>query len=348
MLNLREYQIELKNNAYNALKIYRRVMVQLPTGGGKTIIFASIAADAAKHGKKVLILVHRIELVEQARAKIKEQSGIETGLIHRDVFDISQAVTVASVQTFSRRDFPKFDLIIIDEAHHAVSKSYTDIISHYTWNGAKILGFTATPQRLDGSGFKKMFDFLVCGKQMKELVELGYLVRTRNYVSSLHEELKNIKTSAGDYNKKSLINFAQKNFLVGEIVGEWLAKAQGRKTILFATSVELAEFYADCFNEEGIPAKAVSAKTDKEERRQIIKDFRDGKYTVLTNCEIFTEGFDTPDVGCVQILKPTKSLSLHLQMIGRGLRTADGKADCIILDHAGNTILHGTAERLRA
>lgn len=345
-MTLRPYQLDIKNRVYEAFGMYRRVMMQLPTGGGKTQIFAEIIRDAHNAGRRVMLLVHRRELIDQAARKIFSMH-VPYGVISAGYTPSpSQWVQIASVQTAVRRKLPmKFDLIIIDEAHHALANSYREILLQYP--EAKVLGVTATPCRTNGDGFENDFDKLVCGPSVNGLIKQGYLVAPKLYASPLRADLTKVKMTGGDYNEKALAEILDNNHLVGGIVAQWQKRALDKRTVVFAINIEHSHRIVETYREAGVIAHHVDGATPTEERNRILKAFGEGRIQVLSNVGIVTEGFDVPAIECVQLARPTKSLALYLQMVGRGLRPASGKDRAIILDHANCVFDHGFPEQDR-
>lgn len=346
-MQLREYQKNLVGDVYTAWRAgFRRVCMQLATGGGKTVVFAAICADAVASGRRVLILVHREEIQQQVVATLTK-FGLQPHSLYAggDVYEAAQIV-VAMVQTAVRRHYIHADVVIVDEAHHAVSKSYEEYLNKYT--DALALGVTATPERLDGKGLDNQFDELVCGPQAKELIRLGYLVDADIYAVPLPTDaLKNAKISMGDFRKSDVEKIMKNNIVYGDVVNTYLDCADGAQGIVFASSIDLATSYAAEYAEAGIPSKLIHSKIPPAERKSNVNLFRKGKIKILINVAIATEGFDVPQCDCVQMLRPTASLTLYLQMVGRSLRPANGKQSAIILDHVDNVRRHGvpTADR---
>ncbi len=346
-MQLREYQKNLVNDVYTAWRAgYRKVCMQLATGGGKTVVFAAICADAVAAGRKVLILVHREEIQQQIVVTLTK-FGLQPHALYAggEVFEGAKVV-VAMVQTAVRRHYIHADLVIVDEGHHAVSKSYAEYLNKYT--NALILGVTATPERLDGKGLEGQFDELVCGPQVKELIRQGYLVNADIYAVPLPAEvLKNAKISMGDFRKNDIAKIMKDNVLYGDVVNTYLDCADGAQGIVFASSIDLAEAYAAEYGEAGISSKLIHSKMPQSMRKSHVNLFRKGKIKILINVAIATEGFDVPQCDCVQMLRPTASLTLYLQMVGRSLRPAKNKQCAVILDHAENVRRHGlpTADR---
>lgn len=240
------------------------------------------------------------------------------------------------VQTLSRQTAPLCNLVIIDEAHHAVASQYraiTDQLPH-----ARVIGFTATPQRLDGKGLADSFDDLVCGPSVAELMADGWLSPYTVYSTPL-DGLDEVKVTAGDYNKKQAATLMERSVIRGDITRHYHALAEGRQGIVFASSVALSEKYAAEYTEAGIPAAHLDGMTDRRTRERTIAAFRAGDIRILTNCSLITEGFDVPACDMVQLVRPTRSLAMYLQMVGRALRPSDRPA--VILDHAECVLRNG-------
>jgi superfamily II DNA or RNA helicase len=344
---LRDYQEALLQKIFDSwARGNRRVLAQLPTGAGKTIVFSAIAREFLKQGLGVLVLAHREELILQAGEKLEALSGLPVGYIKAGMpVNADYDVQVASVQSLIRRKrFPESGLVIVDEAHHAVAKSYKDILDQYPQ--AYILGVTATPCRTDGQGFKWLFDDLITGPSPEWLISSGYLSPFRLYGASSLIDTKGVKKTAGDFNQGQLEDAAMK--VVGDVVPAWRKHAEGKRTIVFAVGVDHSKAIASEFLKEGIPAEHLDGTTPNEERRAAIARFRSGETLVLSNCGLFTEGFDCPAVEAVQICRPTCSLILHLQMLGRALRPAEGKDFARIIDHTENWKNHGFPDEDRS
>jgi superfamily II DNA or RNA helicase len=346
LTDLRPFQTDALQQALGEIERGLNPLIVCPTGGGKTVIGnALIAALADKH---VLWLTHRRELVFQPRQKLLEGFGIEAGVIlSGEQMKQMQRVQIASVQTFHARyirggkDLPPADLIVIDEAHHIRARTYLEICDRYP--DARKIGLTATPCRTDGRGLGSTFSVIVETPQVEELINLGFLVRTRIWAPS-KPDLMGVRTQSGDYVIADLAERVDRAELVGDIVTHWHRHAGGRSTIVYATTVAHSQHLADEFARSGVKVAHLDGKTPKEQRDEILKQLANGDVTVVCNCQVLTEGFDAPDVGCIVLARPTKSMGLYRQMIGRGLRPAPGKGDCIVLDHSGATDRHGRVE----
>lgn len=349
-MELRNYQIDAKNNVYRAFREHRRVMLQLPTGAGKTVLFTAIAKDAIMKDRVTWVLVHRKELIDQTLHKAKAY-GLDLSVIQADyLFNQFSKYHIASVQTLIRRidKLPKRvqpGLIIVDEAHHSRAESYKTIMSKYP--DALILGVTATPVRTNGEGFKDLFDTMVTGPTVKQLIHAGYLVKPRIFTAPLEFDLRNVKITAGDYNEKALYEAYEASATYGNLVSSWNKFAKDKLTIVFAINVEHSKRIVEEYKAAGINAEHVDGTTPKKERDDIMRRFREGKTRVVSNVGIITEGFDVPACECIQLVRPTKSLSLYLQMCGRGLRPAHEKESAIILDHSNSVYTHGFPEQDR-
>jgi len=314
----------------------------VPCGGGKTVIAAEIIRRAVKKGSKILFLAHRRELINQCAAKL-ESFGVHDYSVIMGIdkrFNPDAQVHVASVQSLIKREFPPANLIIIDECHRAVSKSYLDIIANYP--NAKVLGLSATPERLDGKGLDNLFSDMVEVTTIGDLIGEGFLVKPLLYTGKLDSSfLAGVKKRQGDYAEGELQELMDTPKLIGDIVSNWKDKAAGRLTIVFASGVEHAEHIAREFFNSGITAAALHGGMPVQKREAIIGDWRKGYIKVVVNCMICTEGFDFPELECCVLARPTKSISLYLQMIGRIMRSAPGKSSALVLDHAGCIEEHG-------
>lgn len=321
----------------------RAPLYQLSTGGGKTVVFAHVILAAVAKGTRVLVLAHRRELIKQASNKLTAL-GITHGIIAAGQDrDHDAQVIVASIQTVARRldRLDQFDLIVIDEAHHAVAATWTKLFDSQP--GARLLGVTATPARLDGKGLGKHcgghFDAMVCGPAMQELVDLGFLAPTKVFIPAATISTTGLRTIAGDYDEGELEERA--SGVTGDAVAEFAKLPAGTTAMVFCVTVKHALDVADAFADAGFRATAVHGGMDKDSRDAAIAGLENGETQVLTSCEIISEGVDVPSVGCVVLLRPTKSLTMCLQQIGRGMRPKADGGHLVVLDHARNCIEHG-------
>ena len=325
---LRNYQSTSITRLREAFKINKRVLFVLATGGGKTAIFSAIAQASPKH---ILIVAHRKELIDQINERLGD-------------YDRNR-ITVMTVQTAVKRTAQiKAEFIIIDEAHHTAAGSWQKILEAYP--DAYVLGVTATPCRLDGHGLSPSFQTMIEGPSIRELISMGYLCNAVTYGSE--RDYSMIKTSGSDYSISSMQEHLMKSKITGEAVNEWRKYANEKQTIVFCVSIKHAEFTAAMFSIVGHKAEVLTSRNTKEEREAIIMRFKNKETRLLVSVDIISEGFDVPSCEAVILMRPTKSLSLYLQQVGRALRTHEGKDKAIILDHAGNCFRHGLATQHRA
>lgn len=342
MIELRPYQEADVQAIREAFRAHRRVLYVLPTGGGKTVLFSYVASRHIQvKGRRVYVLVHRAELVDQVYRSLLE-FNVTPGIIAAEYMPAPyKPVQIASVQTLIRRleQYREPTLIIVDEAHHAAAgTSWGKIIAGY--KNAYVLGVTATPTRLSGEGLRESFDVIVPGPTVKELVEQGYLAPPRVFAPDM-SAIESVRSRMGDFIRGDLALAVDKPRITGDAVDHYLRLAKGRQAIVFCVSVEHATHVAEQFRQAGVPAESIDGQLSIERRSRIVGDFRAGRINVLVSCDLISEGFDVPNVHCGVLLRPTQSLGLHLQQCGRILRPAAGKPHALILDHAGNTLRHG-------
>lgn len=347
---LREYQVVNKRKIYEAWHEGKRsIMLQMPTGTGKTRLFVSIVKDfhlwgaSNKRAVKVLLLAHRKELIDQISENVSKKYGLAHGLIVSNGLEERRfPVQVGSVPTLSRRlerwSNKEFDIIIIDEAHHVKAESYRKIIDQYP--EARILGVTATPYRLSGAGFHPEFDCLIQSQPVEQFIEEGYLSNYEYYSikpdSRLQMEIDNIAIGFdGDYSEAGLSDCLDKDRIRAKIVDTYMQFAKGKKGLVYTINRAHNENVCQAFIERGVKAVAIDGMTPKELRDKLVEDFREGRVDIMCNVNIFSEGFDCPDAEFVQLARPTKSLSMYLQQVGRALRPAEGKSAALILDNVG-------------
>jgi superfamily II DNA or RNA helicase len=326
----------------------KRMLGVAPTGSGKTVMATAIVKDAVAQYKRVLFVAHRDELITQAVDKLRRFGDLVPGIIKagRDKDQRPQAlVQVASVQTLHARAFrsktmelPLAEIVVIDEAHHARARTYQQIVDAYP--NAIVLGLTATPCRGDGRGLGNIFETLIECPQIAELIKLDRLVRPKIYAPA-PPDLHGVHIRQGDYVVTELSRRVNTDQLVGDIVLEWLKRSDRRRTVGFAVDVAHSIHIRDELIKSGVRAEHLDGTTPQPDREAILSRLASGETEFVSNCQVLTEGFDLPDLGCIVLARPTKSFGLYLQMIGRGLRTADGKSDCVILDHAGAVHQHG-------
>lgn len=317
----------------------RRIIRQLPTGGGKTMEIKTICESAAARGKRVCLMAHRQELLEQISRAIDVPHG---WIKANKPMASSHAVQVASVQTLARRkERYGFDLLIIDEAHRSKASQYNAIIEHY--KNAYVLGFTATPIRLDGRGFDDVFEDIVLGPSVAQLVADGYLKPAVYYGPPEKPQLSGIKKTAGDYNNPQLASVMNQSKITGNAIEHYAKHAAGIPAILFGVNRVHIQAAAEMFNAAGFRFVAVDGTMDRKIIKRALDDLAARRIDGICSCELISEGVDIPAVSAGIMLRPTQSLSLWLQQVGRCLRPAEGFDKAIILDHAGNTLRHGFA-----
>ena len=342
-ISLRDYQLDIAQQIFSHwFNGYTAVAVQLPTGGGKTIIFTAVAKEFISLNEPVLVIAHRSELITQAAAKLETVTNLTIGIIKAGIKpNPDSLIQVASIQTLIRRNPPPASLVIFDEAHHCHSKTYATVMRHYRERGAYILGCTATPARTDGRGLRYLysgtpgFELLIKGSSVRELIEKKYLAPFKIYSPSKIIDAANAKmrTTGGDYNQKQLADLVEKTLIIGDAVSTWIGHASGKRTVLFAVSVKHSKELAQGFRDAGIPAMHLDGQTPAAERQTILKAFELGRILVLCQHSIVTEGVDIPGIEAIQLVRPTKSLIVWFQAIGRALRPAAGKEAAIIIDH---------------
>lgn len=347
MIEPHMHQHDFINGIRDAFRSHRSVMGQAATGFGKTVVSAYIAQAASAKGNRVIFSVHRQDLITQT-AKTFHQFGIRHGYIAAGLpYDNTALVHIASIDTLRNRmamvQVP--DLFVIDEAHLAMAAGWQKVTDYFKSKGARVLGNSATPSRLDGKPLLDLFDTMVCGPSVRWLMDNGYLSDYRYFAPNM-PDLSGVRTKMGDFDKAQLANEMDKPKLTGDVVEHYIKIANGTRTLAFCTNIAHSQHTAAAFNASGIPAHHIDGGTPRQERKRIIKAFADGEYKVLTNVELITTGFDlsaqvdmdVPIETCI-LIRPTQSLALHLQMVGRALRRKPYPA--IIIDHAGNSMRHG-------
>ena len=319
-----------------------KTLLVLPTGCGKTIVFAKIAEDRVRNGERVLILAHRGELLEQAADKILNACGLGCAVEKAEESCIGSwyRITVGSVQSLMREkrlaQFSKdyFNTIIIDEAHHSISDSYQKILGYF--DEAKVLGVTATPDRGDMKNLGQVFDSLAYEYTLPRAIKEGYLSPIKALTIPLKLDLTGVGTQAGDY-KASDIDTALDPYLY-QIADEMLKYCKERKTVVFLPLIKTSQKFCKILNEKGFRSAEVNGNSI--DRGTVLADFDSGKYNVLCNSMLLTEGWDCPSVDCVIVLRPTKVRGLYCQMVGRGTRLCEGKKDLLLLDFLWHTERH--------
>ena len=336
-MNLRLYQQQLVTEIRGQYQLGRKaVLAVLPTGGGKTVCFSYIAQAASIKGNRVLILVHRAELLDQASRAMPVPHGI---IAAGRAMDLSHTVQVASVQTVARRlhllprDF--FQLLVVDEAHHTTAGTWARVIAHFSQ--AKLLGVTATPIRGDGRGLGEHYQAMVQGPTAQQLTDDGFLAAAK-VLAPPGFDSAGLRKRMGDFDTKQAEQ--RVGTIMGDCLGHYRKHLSGQTAIAFCCSVAHAEAVAHLFQSAGIAAASIDGSMDTSTRRELLQRLAVGDLKVLTSCALIGEGVDVPSVGGCILLRPTASVALHLQMIGRCLRPQPGKT-AVVLDHVGNTLRLG-------
>lgn len=343
----------------------RRVLLVIATGGGKTVTSSSIIKSAVSKGKRCIFLAHRKELIDQCSNTLSFL-GVDHGVIKRahPKIDLSKPVQIASIQTLKRRDHWDADLIVIDEAHRSMAKTYVDLLDRYDMTKTVLLGLTATPYRMDGKPLGEIYNSLVEVIETQELIDLGFLVNPTVFGSS-SLDLSSVSVTGGDYNKKQLGAAMSGTILRGELLSNWAkicGDALGSETVwkdgpdgnkvpaqttcdactvAFAPNIKKSIEIVEQFRAAGVPAAHVDGKTDPVKRAAILKDLSEGRLTLVSNVDILCEGWDLPRLECIIGARPTRSKNLYKQMGGRLMRTDDDKRFAFLLDHANWTRTHG-------
>lgn len=342
-MELRPYQETARQKVQEEWKEgKKRTLLVLPTGTGKTIVFSKIIEDRVKKGERVLVIAHRGELLEQASDKLYKSTGLKTATEKAEQTSLGSfyRVVVGSVQTLQREkrlnQFPPeyFDTIVIDEAHHAISDGYQRVLQHF--ESANVLGVTATPDRGDMRNLGSYFESLAYEYSLPEAIKSGYLSPIKALTIPLKLDLSNVKQQAGDFSTKDL-GTALDPYLE-QIAEEMKKQCFNRKTVVFLPLVKTSQKFRDILNQHGFKAAEVNGKS--ADRDQVLKDYEEGKYNVLCNSMLLTEGWDCPSVDCVIVLRPTKVRALYSQMVGRGTRLAPGKKELLLLDFLWHTERH--------
>lgn len=342
-MELRPYQQEAKQAVFHEWDTgNRKTLLVLPTGCGKTVVFAKITEECVRSGERVLILAHRGELLEQAADKIGKATGLKCAVEKAEDSCIGSwyRVVVGSVQSLMREkrigqftsDY--FDTIIVDEAHHCISDGYQRVLQHF--DQAKVLGVTATPDRGDMKNLGSFFDSLAYEYTLPQAIKEKYLSPIKALTIPLTLDLSGVSVQAGDF-RAADIDTALDPYLY-QIADEMAAHCANRKTVVFLPLIKTSQKFRDILNSKGFRAAEVNGNSD--DRAAILSDFDAGRYNVLCNSMLLTEGWDCPSVNCIVVLRPTKVRSLYCQMVGRGTRLCDGKDDLLLLDFLWHTERH--------
>lgn len=347
---LRPYQEDLITKIREAFMSGKQsVLLQLATGGGKTLTTATMIKRTLAKGNKAWFLCHRRELVNQSGRAFREV-GIPHGYIAAGSHpNLIQPVQICSIQTLARRvkRLKHPALFVVDEAHHSNAAQWAEVIRALKASGSRCIGLTATPERLDGKGLGEHFDVMIEGPTVAWLIENGFLSPFRVFAPS-SVSTEGIHTRMGDYVKDELQALMDKPSITGNAVVNYLKYASGKKAICFCVSIVHSKHVVEQFVANGIAASHIDGTMESKERDKIVADFAAGKIMVLSNVEILGEGFDVPSAEAAILLRPTQSVSLALQQMGRVLRPSPGKEYAVILDHAGNCLRHGLPDDERA
>lgn len=346
-VTLRPYQdaaIQGLRDAFSAG--YHSPLLVMPTGAGKTVTFSFMASKLSANGKRLAILVHRDELVDQVSETLARFDVAHGFIAAGRMYDRRHRVHVASVQTLARRmdRVAVPDYVICDEAHHCIGAStWGRVVAEWRTKlpALRLIGVTATPERLSGEGLGEVFDELILGPTTRELVDLGALSEYRLFAPAQQLDLSGVKSRMGDFIKSEVSARVDKPAIIGSAVGEYRKRMDGQPAVAFCVSIEHAEHVAEQFRAQGYRAAKLDGTMDRAIRREIVRDFGRGAINVLTSVDVISEGFDVPGIVGAILLRPTQSLGLYLQQVGRALRTAPGKPHAVILDHVGNSSRHG-------
>lgn len=340
---LRPHQNELVTKTRYALSLHKSVLLYAAPGAGKTVMAAYMARGVQDKGKRAIFACHRDAILNQT-AKTFDQFGIDYGYIAAGYPESDKSVYVASIDTLRKR-VTETDILVVDEAHGAGARTWDETIQRYRDSGAYIIGLSGSPCRLDGKPLRSAFECMVMGPQPRWLIDNGYLSEYRAYAAKRYD-LSGLHTRDGDYVQAELDERFNRPSIIGDAVDTWVKFASGLRTVVYAFSIKHSHAVVEAFNAAGIPAAHMDGNTPKKEQRRIIEAFADGGIKVLSSVEILTTGFDlSAQVGrdvpieAVSLLRPTQSLALAVQMMGRGLRYKPYPA--VILDHAGVIATHG-------
>ena len=342
-MNLRPYQQEAREAVWREWESDRaRTLLVMVTGGGKTIIFARIIADCVSRGHRVLVLAHRGELLDQAADKLERSTGLKCAVEKADqtCLDSWYRVVVGSVQSMQQpKRLEKFDpnffnTIIVDEAHHVLSDGYQRVLAHF--NSARVLGVTATPDRGDMRDLGQYFDSIAYEYTLPRAIKEGYLCKIRAITIPLKIDMTGVRVQSGDYSVGDIGLYLDP--FLEKIADEMLNVCMDRKTVVFLPLIVTSQKFCRMLNERGFQAAEVNGNSP--DRSEILSDFDKGKYNVLCNSMLLTEGWDCPTVDCIVVLRPTKVRSLYVQMIGRGTRLSPGKDHLLLLDFLWMTTRH--------
>ena len=357
---LRPYQEAAVSDANLALDERGNTIVVAPTGAGKTIMLSALIGKRHKEGRKVLVIQHRDELVAQNSSKFSRVNPyLTTSLVNGTVKSWHGDAVFSMIQTISRdrnlADRIVFDMIVIDESHHAAADTYIKVIDAVKEDNplVEVVGFTATPNRGDGKGLRTVFDNCSHQIEITTLIREGYLTPPKSFVVDLgiSDELNNVSRKGNDFDMEEVEEIMNRRVINDAVVENWMEKAGDRKTVVFCSTVKHAEDLLEVFIENGVNANIVTGETPKDKRKERLQGLATGDIRVIVNVAVLTEGFDAPQVSCIVLTRPCSQKGTMVQMIGRGLRTIDPeefpdviKKDCIVLDFGTSILTHGSLE----
>jgi DNA repair protein RadD len=345
-ITLRPYQEKIIIELREALRQYSSVIVRAPTGTGKTALASKMLGNAVQKGKKAFFIVHRQELIEQS-SKAFCKADVPHGFVCAgQPINPFVPMQICSIDTLKNRldRLSPPDLIVFDEAHHCKATGWQRVKEYYP--NAKVVGLTATPCRLDGKGLIDIFQHIIHSPSVKWFIEQGYLSPYKVFAPHI-PNLKGVHSRMGDYAKNELENLMDNSTIVGNAIQHYHDLAHNKRAIAFCVSIKHSEHVAAQFNEAGYKAIHIDGSIPRGQRKEAIDKFRAGEIQILTNVDIVGEGFDLPDIEASILLRPTQSLALYLQQVGRALRPTNTKNHALILDHAGNTLRHGLLDEER-
>lgn len=346
-ISLYPYQQEIIEKVRSRMKAgVRSILITAPTGSGKTVLTAFMLKRAAEKGMSSLFTVHRRELIKQSVRTFGE-GGVKHGVIASNFpEDRRHLIQLGSIQTLARRlhKIKTPTLVIYDECHHIAAGSWSKV--HKAFPNAFHIGLTATPERLDGKGLKDYFQEIVRGPSVQWLISNGFLAPYKLYAPA-SVNVSKMHMLGGDYRRDEVTSAVDKPTITGDAIKHYKRLADGKRAVVFCASIEHSKHVVSQFQEAGISAVHVDGETETEARDEAVKNFAEGKIRVLSNVELFGEGFDLPSLEVAILLRPTASLGLYLQQVGRSLRVSPGKTQAIILDHVGNVTRHGLPDEER-
>ena len=360
-MRLRPRQKTFVERSVAALASRGNTLGVAPTGAGKTIMLSAVTGEMIGDGAKACVLAHRDELTAQNRAKFQRVvPGVATSVIDATEKSWGGQVAFAMVPTLARAsnlaDMPRLDLLVVDEAHHAVADSYRRIIDRVREANpdARIFGVTATPNRGDRKGLREVFDNVADQVRLGELIASGHLVPPRTFVIDVgvQDELRSVRKTMSDFDMAEVAGIMDRALVTDEVIRHWKEKAGDRQTVVFCSTVAHAEHVTDAFKAAGVSAALIHGDLAAETRKAILASYAAGDIRVVVNVAVLTEGWDHPPTSCVVLLRPSSYKSTMIQMVGRGLRTVDPeeypgivKTDCIVLDFGTSSLIHGTLEQ---